>query len=61
MFDLRQIRKKRGMSLRRLAKQTGVDRKFLVLIENMERQPSVEVAKRIAEALEFPWIQFFEQ
>lgn len=61
MFDLRSIRKQKGMTLRQLGELTGLSEGYISLIENMERRPSVDAAKRIAEVLEFPWFRFFDQ
>lgn len=61
MFDLRSIRKQKGMTLKQLATSTDLSESYISLIENMERRPSVDAAKRIAEVLEFHWIQFFDK
>lgn len=61
MFDLRDIRKKRGMTLKQLGEQTELSEGYISLIENMERRPSVDAAKRIAEVLGFNWTNFFDE
>ena len=61
MFDLRSIRKQKGMTLKQLAASTDLSESYISLIENMERRPSVDAANRIAEVLEFHWIQFFDK
>ena len=61
MFDLRNIRKQRGMTMKKLGELTGLSESYISLLENMERRPSVDAAKRIAEVLEFPWFRFFEK
>jgi len=61
MFDLRNIRKQRGMTMKKLGELTGLSESYISLLENMERRPSVDAAKRIAEILEFPWFRFFEK
>ena len=61
MFDLRSIRKQMVMTLKQLAASTDLSESYISLIENMERRPSVDAAKRIAEVLEFHWIQFFDK
>jgi transcriptional regulator with XRE-family HTH domain len=61
MFDLRSIRKQKGMTLKALASMTDLSESYISLIENMERRPSVDAAKRIAEVLEFHWTRFFDK
>lgn len=61
MFNLRNIRKQRGMTMKKLGELTGLSESYISLLENMERRPSVDAAKRIAEVLEFPWFRFFEK
>lgn len=61
MFDLRNIRKQKGMTIKQLAASTDLSESYISLLENMERRPSVDAAKRIAEILEFPWFRFFEK
>ncbi len=61
MFDLRYIRKKRGMTMKQLGELTGLSESYISLLENMERRPSVDAAKKIAEVLEFPWFRFFDK
>lgn len=48
---LRQIRKEKGYSLKRLAKLTGISSSHLNYIEKNEREPSLSVAVRIAQVL----------
>jgi putative transcriptional regulator len=40
--------------------QAGITRQYYGMIENGERRPSVEVAKRIAPVLGIQWTIFFE-
>lgn len=61
MFDLRYIRKQRGMTMKQLGELTGLSESYISLLENMERRPSVDAAKKIAEVLEFPWFRFFDK
>lgn len=61
MFDLRVIRKKHGMTIEQLSNLTGLSKGYISLLENMERRPSVDAAKKIAEVLEFPWFRFFDK
>ena len=61
MFDLRDIRKKRGMTLKQLGEMTDLSESYISLIETMERVPSVPAAKRIANVLGFDWTRFFDK
>lgn len=40
---------------------SGIQRAYYTQIENGSRTPSVVIAKRIAECLEFDWTIFFDQ
>lgn len=48
---LKNIRKERGLSLEKLAKMTGISSSHLNYIENNEKEPSLSVMVRIAQAL----------
>lgn len=52
-------RDKNGLSQNELAGKVRVSREYISMIENGNRNPSVEVAKRIANALGFEWEKFF--
>ncbi|MEK7879882.1 MAG: helix-turn-helix transcriptional regulator, partial [candidate division NC10 bacterium] len=56
--QLRAARRARGLTLERLAERSGVSRAMLSKIERDERNPTVAVACRIAEALEITLSQF---
>lgn len=57
---LKAKRTEMGMSQQTVAESVEVARGTYSNIENGERRPSVEVAKRIAAVLGFPWTRFFE-
>jgi putative transcriptional regulator len=57
---LLEIRESKDMTHEVVANLTGISRQYYSMIENGERNPSVVVAKRIAEVLGFNWIIFFE-
>lgn len=60
MLDLKELRKKAGLSSKETAKRSGISYPHYNFIENRKRRPSVEVAKRIATVLGFEWTRFFE-
>lgn len=53
-------RRRRGLSITALAKQSQISAKSLSEYENEHREPTTETLVRIAEALDFP-IEFFER
>lgn len=61
MIDLRDIRKRHGLTMKQLGEQTGLSESYISMIENMERTPSVSAAKRIADVLGFDWTRFFNK
>ncbi|MDX9991030.1 MAG: helix-turn-helix domain-containing protein [Anaerolineales bacterium] len=56
---LRQLREKRGVSMRTLATMSGLSANALSMIERGKTSPSVSTLYRLAEALEVPVTQFF--
>lgn len=44
-----------------VAEMAGITQQMYSAIELGERRPSVDVAKRIAAALDFEWTRFFEE
>ncbi|OPY59345.1 MAG: helix-turn-helix protein [Pelotomaculum sp. PtaU1.Bin065] len=44
-----------------IADKAGVSRSYYTEIENGDKNPSVETAKKIAGALGFEWTKFFEE
>ena len=56
---LRDQREKTGMTQKQVATVAEIARASYSNIENGERKPSVETAKRIADVLEFDWTWFF--
>ncbi|ODA41076.1 helix-turn-helix transcriptional regulator [Desulfosporosinus sp. BG] len=59
-FWLSNIRLDAGMTHDEVAKNVGVKRQYYSMIENGERTPSVKVARKIGEVLNFNWTLFFE-
>jgi len=58
---LKMARESRGISQESVASQCAVTRQYYNFIENGDRRPSVETAKKIADVLGFPWTRFFEE
>lgn len=56
---LRQLRQERGMSMRALARSSGLSTNALSMIERSRTSPSVSTLYKIAEALEVPITAFF--
>ena len=59
-MNLKEIRRKKGLTGGKIALQSGISQQHYSLIERGERRPSVEVAKRIAATLGFEWTRFYE-
>lgn len=56
---LRQIRNERGMSMRALARESGLSTNALSMIERGRTSPSVSTLYKISDALEIPITAFF--
>ena len=54
-------RKKSHLTMKEVAEKAGISESHYCLLENGERRPSVETAKRIGEVLGFAWARFFEE
>jgi transcriptional regulator with XRE-family HTH domain len=57
---LRQLRTERGLSIRALAEQSGLNVNTLSMIENSKTSPSVSTLQQVAAALQTPITAFFE-
>jgi transcriptional regulator with XRE-family HTH domain len=57
---LRELRTRRGLSIRSLAEQSGLNVNTLSLIENSKTSPSVSTLQQLAGALDVPITAFFE-
>ena len=58
---LRELRAERGISIRSLADQSGLNVNTLSLIENSRTSPSVSTLQQLAAALDVPITAFFER
>ena len=50
-MSLKEIRKKRGLTVKELADAAGVSERHIAFIESGDRTPSLEVALKISSAL----------
>lgn len=57
---LMDIRESKCLSKKVLAESVGISQAYYCYIENGERRPSVDTAKKIAKILDFDWTKFFE-
>jgi transcriptional regulator with XRE-family HTH domain len=57
---LREIRTRRGLSLRSLAEASGLNINTLSLIENQHTSPSVSTLQQLSQTLQVPITEFFE-
>lgn len=51
---IRELRLRKGVSQERLAEQASLDRTFVSMIERGRRRPTLDTAKRLADALGSP-------
>ncbi len=59
--NIRRVRKSKGWSLQALASRSGVSRSMLSMIERKEKNPTVQVAKQIAGALDVSLSQLLDE
>ncbi len=52
-------RKEKGLTQAELAQRIGIAQRTVAAYEGGERQPSVKVAKRIAQELDMSWTDFY--
>lgn len=57
--QLKEIRRKRGLTQENLAKMVGVTRQTIIAVEKARFVPSVKLALELAHALEIPFDQVF--
>lgn len=56
---LKENRINKGLTMRQVSEASNISESFYSMIENGERRPSVETAKKIAAVLGFDWTMFF--
>lgn len=57
----KKIREEKNFTLSKVSKETGISLCYLSQIESGKRKPSVEIAKKIANFLDFKWTLFFNE
>lgn len=57
---LQKLRNQKEMTHEDVATAANIKRAYYTMIENDTRSPSVNVAKRIAEVLDFDWTFFYD-
>jgi transcriptional regulator with XRE-family HTH domain len=60
-LNIRRIRVAQGVSQERLAFDSGVDRGYLSGLERSEENPTVDLLDRLAETLQSPVRDFFQE
>ena len=58
---LKAIREKAGLTQKDISERIGVSQPSYCNIENGERRPSVDTAKKIARVLRFDWTVFYKE
>ena len=62
MVDLKSIRKEKGYTQQRLADEAGLRTHTAIwMIEKGINKPSVQLAKKLGEILDFDWTLFFSE
>lgn len=57
---LKSLRNQRGLTQQNVADKAEIERAYYTMIESGDRNPSVPVAKSIANAIGFDWTIFFD-
>lgn len=55
-----ELRKSAGLTQQNIADRLNITRQMVSAIENGDANPSVNIAKSLAEILNCPWTKFFE-
>lgn len=59
-LDLKIKRTEKNLTMRQVGENAGITESYYSMIENGDRRPSVETAKKIAAVLGFDWTLFYE-
>jgi putative transcriptional regulator len=57
---LKQLRIQKGLTQLELAQKAEIERSYYTMIENGDRNPSVNVAKKIGTVIDIEWTIFFD-
>ncbi len=60
-MNLYKIRRDKELSQNEIAERVNCSQNHYSNIENGKRKPSVKVAKKIAEVLDFDWTEFYKE
>ncbi len=58
---IKYFRLKNGMTVEELADAIGCTKAAISLYENGEREPSIDICKKIAKVLNIPWVELFSR
>lgn len=58
---LKELRERKGLNQQQLAESVGVSREYITMIESGQRNPSVNLAKKIAIFFNIEWTLFFDK
>lgn len=58
---LKEIRLNSNSTMLSLSSKLDISESYYCMLESGERRPSVEIAKKIGEVLNFDWTKFFEE
>lgn len=58
---LKELRERKGLNQQQLAENVGVSREYITMIESGQRNPSVNLAKKIADFFNIEWTLFFDK
>ena len=53
-------RKRQNLTQLELSGKAGISRAYYAQIELMQRNPSIKIAKKLANALKVDWIRFYD-
>ena len=57
---LKEIREQKNLTMLQVSHECKIAESYYCQIENRNRNPSVETAKKIADVLGFEWTRFYE-
>lgn len=60
MIDLKELRKRAGMTQTTLSEKSGVSQQAISMIEHGHRNLNVQTARKLAPVLGVNWYDFFE-